>query len=198
MRDFFVTWYYLEGVKAAFLLWVNLMRAWWLKGNIPDLFLTLFAPWHRDVSARDWVGFHPMLALERMLMNVMSRFIGGVVRLIVILLVLGATVIFFFGGIFGLLSFVLAPIVGLLTIALFLSESSFIIAPFVSVVVGLSLAFYIYLQREKDVDISEGLLGFQSSRIFEAVAKRLGCSSSELASLRIMNEESFLDRKSVV
>lgn len=175
MQQFFFIWYYKEGVARAFWAWLHLSRAYWLKGNVPDLLLTLFAPWHRDVSARNWRGFHPMLWLERLTMNALARFMGAIVRAGTLVLFLISYPLFVGGGLFLVGAFLLAPFFLVLAVALFLVESSFVAVAFFVGVIGFTLGIYGYLHREVTVLQEDDALSFRSSPIFGMVAKRLGC-----------------------
>ncbi len=177
MKQSFFGWYYLTGSRDAFLVWFNLTKAWWLKGNILDLSATLFSPWHRDVSPRTWIGLHPLLSLERLTMNVLSRFMGSIVRFLTICLFLVSLVFFVIGGFFAIFSFFLAPVMLGLTIIFFLAESSLVGFAFVSGTLGMTLAIYGYLHRAKEILIDGDILSFRQTVIFDAVARRLGCDA---------------------
>ncbi|MFZ2187669.1 MAG: AAA family ATPase [Candidatus Moraniibacteriota bacterium] len=57
---------------------------------IGGLLRTLFSPWRRDVSFRTWKGLHPLLFAKTLLNNLISRFLGMVLRLA--MLVIGCVV----------------------------------------------------------------------------------------------------------
>lgn len=79
--------------------------------SVGELCMTLFSPWHRDVSRRSWRGFRPLLALRTLAENVVSRLVGSVVRLAVIFCGFGVfSVVSITGGLF-LVAWVVAPMV---------------------------------------------------------------------------------------
>ena len=175
MKQSFFGWYYLTGAKDAFLVWFDLTKAWWLKSNILDLAATLLSPWHRDVSARNWVGLHPLLFLERLTMNALSRFMGAIVRFLSICVFTISLVLFVFGGLLVVLAFLTAPLMLVLTVIFFLTKSSLVAITFLSGTLGLALAVYGYLHRQQEIVIEGDLLAFRQTSIFPSVAKRLGC-----------------------
>lgn len=190
MQPFFLVWYYTEGIMKAFSVWLLLVKAYWLKGNAFDLFFTLFAPWHRDVSARNWVGLHPMLWLERLTMNALSRFMGGIVRLLTLGAFLFSYPLFVLAGLIGIALFFLAPLLLVSTLILLVAKSSLMGVTFIGGVVGLSLALYGYTHRERPA-LPDGMMtSFKEGPIFGMVAKRLGCATpAAVEELRHMQNE---------
>ncbi|MEK9173833.1 MAG: AAA family ATPase, partial [Patescibacteria group bacterium] len=191
MKQSFFGWYYLTGARDAFSVWFNLTKAWWLKGNILDLAATLFSPWHRDVSSRNWVGLHPVLSLQRLTMNVLSRFMGSIVRFLTICVFFVSLIFFFIGGLFAVFSFFLAPVMLGLSVILFLAESSLVGIAFVSGILGMTLAIYGYLHRTKPVVIDDDILSFRSGTIFDAVAGRLGCDAQAREELQHLTSDTL-------
>jgi ATP-dependent Clp protease ATP-binding subunit ClpA len=179
MEQSFLTWYYTRGTKGAFEVWLALTKAWWRKSNILDLFQTLFSPWHRDVSAATWVGLHPILWLERLTMNVISRFMGSVVRSLTIGTLLISFALFLIGGFFLVAAFLTAPLMLVLSVVFFLTQSALLGLTFLMGIVGLALGLYGYLHRNKELLDSTNLLSFQRSEVFESVARRLGCNTKQ-------------------
>lgn len=80
----FLIWYYTKGLLSVFSGWMNFLRYLARLFSVGDLFITFFSPWKRDVTPKTWVGFNPLRSIERLLMNVFSRFMGAVVRAAVI------------------------------------------------------------------------------------------------------------------
>ena len=65
MNHSFFLWYYTLGLKGAFVVWFNFVRAVWLRGNAFDLLQALVAPWHKIVlESADWeiVRVSPLLS----------------------------------------------------------------------------------------------------------------------------------------
>ena len=98
----FLYWYAVKGPRFLFLTWKNLMRYLVRRFNFLELLTTLFSPWKRDISPKDWLGLEIGKTLNRILMNVFSRFMGCIVRILV--LIAGVIVVTVVGAV-GLLAF---------------------------------------------------------------------------------------------
>lgn len=80
----FFSWIYTGGFASLVESWENILRHLVRLFNFRELLPTLFSPWKRDRSPKDWVGFQLGKTLNRLAMNFFSRFIGAIVRLIVL------------------------------------------------------------------------------------------------------------------
>ncbi|MEI7749577.1 MAG: AAA family ATPase [Candidatus Moraniibacteriota bacterium] len=93
----FIYWYAVKGPRLLFSTWTNLMRYFLRRFNFLELATTLVSPWKRDISPKDWLGLEIGKTLNRFLMNIFSRFMGFIVRVIVlsagiVVLALGAVI----------------------------------------------------------------------------------------------------------
>lgn len=102
----FFLWYYTTGLLGIFRIALNAMRYAVHRFNILELLATLISPWKRDVSHQTWSGFRPILFLNALANNFLARFMGMIVRSVMI--VIGLTV-------------ALATAVGAVSLALFAS-----------------------------------------------------------------------------
>lgn len=100
-RPNFIAWHYNESVHELLKIWENFIVFTWQYFSIFELFKTLFSPWRRDVTAQSWRGLHPVRTLELVFENLISRIIGAVVRIFVIVFGLGISL---FVLIFGLIA----------------------------------------------------------------------------------------------
>jgi hypothetical protein len=82
----FLSWHYTKGLIGLLVIARNFLWFLFEFFSIRELFLTLFSPWHRDVSQRYWRGFDPVRSVRLMAENAISRIIGAMVRFCVILL----------------------------------------------------------------------------------------------------------------
>lgn len=89
----FFFWYYTKGIAGIAHIARDYVRYVWHRFNIAGLFRTLLSPWHRDVSFQTWRGFHPILAAEALINNLVTRILGGVMRLAVLVFGLGMIVL---------------------------------------------------------------------------------------------------------
>lgn len=117
----FFSWIYTGGFASLVESWENIIRHLVRLFNFRELSLTLFSPWKRDRSPKDWVGFQISKTLNRLAMNFFSRFIGAIVRLIILAVGFLALILVLLLGV----AFVLAWFIAVPT-ALFL----FLRAPF--------------------------------------------------------------------
>ena len=82
----------------------------WQHFSIFELFITLLAPWRRDVAASSWRGFHPLKSLELLFNNILTRLIGAVVRALVIIFGLGVFTLTVALGLFLVFLWISAPL----------------------------------------------------------------------------------------
>ncbi len=163
----------------------------WRFFSINELFLTLFSPWHRDIEIRNWRGWHPKLSLEIFFENLLSRIIGAVVRLLVILFGLLFSVCFFVAGIAVILFWISTPLffVGLFFFLL-VGEINLAILAGVSAWIIMTILFYIR-------DIQAPLLSmdrevFVGHPVFERICGRLGISRKRFP-VEVMENQQLLD-----
>lgn len=83
--NFFV-WYYTTGLLGILRIALNAIRYTVHRFNIFELLFTLVSPWKRDVSFHAWTGFHPVLFFHSLFNNLIVRFIGMLVRSVVIVI----------------------------------------------------------------------------------------------------------------
>ncbi len=110
-------WHYTTAFKNITHVWLNML--WFMNRlfSVPLLLRTLFSPWKR-MTEDEKVGFNLERWAENVVANIMSRIVGAIVRLPIILLGIFALIS---TSIFGLLFYifwVLAPVV---VVALFLT-----------------------------------------------------------------------------
>lgn len=80
----FIHWYYNEAVCDLLEIWKNFLFFAWQHFSISELTKTLLSPWRRDVVFSTWVGIHPIKMLTALFENIVSRFLGAIVRTFVI------------------------------------------------------------------------------------------------------------------
>ncbi len=108
----FFRWWYAEGWITLVKKLAARLRNIWYVFSVPTLLRTLFAPWRRIVTYPA-KGFGPMM--RAMVDNLISRLIGFIVRVMVIL---AATVGFILTVVLGVIFVVLWPVAPLLIIGL--------------------------------------------------------------------------------
>lgn len=106
----FLLWYYTQGLVLVVQRALNVPRYALYRSNVLGLVSTLFSAWRRDVSFHTWRGFHPVLALQAFFNNVITRFLGMLVRLSMILFGLGWFLVAVLLGPVLFLAYFLAPL----------------------------------------------------------------------------------------
>ncbi len=96
-KDYFV-WHYSQALKEGLVIWKTFL--WFVSQlfSIRLLLRTLFSPWRRlkEYYGR---GFDPVRLLESLLINIMMRFIGFIIRTITIFIGLAAELLAIIVGI---------------------------------------------------------------------------------------------------
>lgn len=100
----FIEWHYSYAVNFYLLRFRNAIKTINHQLSLGLLIPSLFAPWKRLIIVNTKKGFHPFADFENMSFNVVSRMMGAIVRIFV--LVFGVIAIFFL-FIFGSIGFVL-------------------------------------------------------------------------------------------
>jgi ATP-dependent Clp protease ATP-binding subunit ClpC len=109
----FLAWHYSEGLNLYLRRWYYLM-AWIMHYfSLPMLLPTLFSPWKRLIDTENIVGFDIQKIFRQLTFNLISRCIGAIVRLFLLVLGLMAFMPTFLLGLIGLIFWVACPIIGL-------------------------------------------------------------------------------------
>ncbi len=189
----FLIWYWTGGIKKYFSNWNNFLYHFLTIFSVRHLFATLFSPWRKDLSPKNWIGLHPILEAQRVVVNIILRFFGAMVRFFVASFGVVMTTITFIVGLFFLIVWILAPI--LLTISIIgvaLGEQKYMAG---LLVVGLFLigTMLAYLESKK-VPYSnmpiEKLLKFTW---FKRVIQRIGAKTGELTSEILADKKKLAD-----
>src|SRR4030042_2278488 len=76
----FIIWHYSRGLVQFLEIWKNFISFFWKYFGVDRHFFTLLSSWKRDVSKVGRRGLHPLLWLQTSLENILTRFLGAVVR----------------------------------------------------------------------------------------------------------------------
>ena len=156
------------------------------------LLATLFSPWKRDVSFRNWLGFHPLLALKALCENLISRFLGMIVRCIMVLVGLGAVLLSALFGLLLLLSYLLAPFLIIAGVAMLLTD------PLIgAVLIGLGIFGFVmaaasYLSREADENVTTDIVALKNRAWWGRLLGRLGIEKKDVEKSALQSTEAFL------
>ncbi len=185
MKNYFL-WHYTEGIKNFLEIFRNFLKYSWHFFSVGILFRTLFYPWKRDVAFVSWRGFHPILSFNKFIGNLISRALGAVVRLPVIVAGLLAEAAIFIFGIAGLILWLGLPLVfifALIIFAGFFRENSGS-GYFYKIAVGDTLFFSVWM-------FVVSVYGFAESAKKDWERKTLPALAREKWFLRVWNRLGF-------
>lgn len=188
----FFYWYYSQGVWELLEIWKNFLFFVFRNFSIFRLLKTLVYPWHRDVSIQSWRGLHPFRTLEIIIENIISRFIGIIVRLVIICFGIALFIAVIFFGIVINFIWISAP---LFFLFLFAFSIKGLINPFFSggfVLGWIIFSIYCYLNDTKIVATEMGPDEFLKHKSFERICGRLGIVGKRFPK-EILSDEKLLD-----
>ncbi|MEA1926266.1 MAG: AAA family ATPase [Patescibacteria group bacterium] len=108
--NFFV-WYFTKGLKDYFAIWKNFVHFFLRFFSVWPLLSTLFVAWHKDLTPHDWRGIRPIKSAEVFAVNLVLRFFGAIVRLVVVTAGIMLVILTVFFGAVILIIWVLFPFV---------------------------------------------------------------------------------------
>lgn len=193
MNRFFLFWYYTTGVRDAFFLFWNYVRYVPYRLHTGGLVMTLFSPWKRDVTYHTWRGFHPLKSLNVFFENSISRILGALVRLVIILFAVCVWSVVFLVGVFLLTLYIGAPfliIFGLLSSAI---DPAIGMVVLVSGIVGFIMAFSGYMLRQRHDPLTFDIAELRKKWWFHRVLGRLGLKKDSLDAEALADTDQFLE-----
>jgi hypothetical protein len=81
----FFAWHYTTASRQILLVWSNYLRFYWEYFSVPLLIKTLLSPWHNQAETYSR-GFDLKEYSTVFLGNLISRFLGAIVRTVVIII----------------------------------------------------------------------------------------------------------------
>ncbi len=191
MKQNFFSWYYTGGLKELLKREKNILGFFWHYFSVTDLTRTLFYPWKRDITFRHWRGWRPLKSLEIIIENLFSRFIGTIVRSLVIIAGLAVTIVF---SLLGFLLFLiwLAPPLILLPLAAtnILDAVSYVLTSLFLVILATVFLSVWRESRQKsylEMDIAE----LARKKWFGRIWNRLGLEGENINKEIFKNSDSF-------
>lgn len=174
MNRHFFQWYYTRGLSGAGTLFGNAVRFVEHRFHLSGHALTLVAPWKRDVTFHTWRGLHPVLWLRSLFDNLFSRFMGMLVRLLVI--VAGLAVVAGVAGVGALLlaCYVLAPLFIVAGGIVLIVNPLFGGLAILGGGVGVLLALFGYADQSKDEPETDDITVLSRRPRFPRILARLG------------------------
>lgn len=105
----FLAWHYSEGLRFYANRYVYLLKSVVHYFSLPILLTTLFAPWKRLVVTNTKVGFDLAVYFQNLSFNLVSRFMGAVVRIFLFVAGLLTLFLFFLFGSAGFIVWIILP-----------------------------------------------------------------------------------------
>jgi hypothetical protein len=104
----YLSWHFLEAPKNILTAWRNFLKFCLNYFSIPLLVRTLFSPWHKYFWSYPR-GFYPGKYLEVFISNLISRVIGAITRIFLIIFGILAEIFIVFAGIIILFGWLILP-----------------------------------------------------------------------------------------
>jgi len=192
----YVYWHYSKAPKRFFQIWGNFFSFFFYHlFPVPTLFRTLLKPWKKTGDKTASVGFDPKVVLQNLASGFVSRFVGLLVRIIVItvalateLLCLAVGLIFFFIWFFWPVTIVYSAI----------SKNFIVLIPLAFL--GIFFVYFYKLAREKIPD-QMSLEEVFGQKWISIVWERLGLHINEVPKEVLKNPEekltAFLQEKKI-
>lgn len=194
-RPNFFYWYYNDGIHGLLEIWKNFLVFVWKYFSIVELFRTLFSPWRRDVTARNWRGFHPLKTLEILLENLISCLIGSIVRLGIILFGIGVFGMVLILGIIANFIWISGPfLLAIIFVYAYMSKGAIgLLWAGGFSLLAIAASIFCYLEDTK-IQLSEmSLEEIAKHPIFEKICGRLGLSVKRFPKEILANQELIND-----
>ena len=117
----YLEWHFIDMPKVIFGAWKNFLKFNLAYFSISLLLKTFFSPWHHYRYSYG-KGFDPKKYVEVFFSNIISRFIGAVMRTILIIVGIVLEVLIFFGGIIILVGWLIFPILLIICLILIFNK----------------------------------------------------------------------------
>lgn len=192
MNHSFFVWYYTLGLVGFYVSSGNILHSILHRFHIAGLLSTLLSPWKRDVTFRDWLGFHPLRSLQALFENLISRFLGMMVRLMVIAMGLMVLVTGF--GLTGVILalYIVAPVAVIVGVMTVFMNPILGLGLCVGGGIGLIVAYAGYLSREQEEPNIADITVLKRLPWFPTLLGRLGLDKKDLDQETLHNTEAFL------
>ena len=107
----FISWFYQRGVTYYLRRWYFLLASIYHYFSIPILVFTMFSPW-RKVVIEERTGYNVQKYLSNLVFNLISRSVGAVMRIILLISGIVLLLFAFLGGAAGLVVWLFLPPLG--------------------------------------------------------------------------------------
>ena len=192
MNRHFLFWYYTQGLRGACALIGNLLRFVAHRFYIGGLLRTLVSPWKRDVSFHTWRGLHPILFFRMLFNNFLSRFLGMLIRLVMLAigialwlltLTVGTIIFFLYAG---------APFFIIAGLATASWTQFFGIGSLLGGIAGLCVALLGFMLRAKADPVTFDIGELRKKKFFNRTLARLGLNKKSFSQEALRDTTTFL------
>lgn len=196
----YLYWHYLIAPKNLLGIWRNFLLFDWYFFSIGLLLKTFFRPWKRVIVVKRGRGFDPKEFLERFLANLFSRFLGMILRSLVIIIGLLAELATLVSGLILFISWLVLPLF-LIALLSFGFWGAMVVLLFLFFLIKLFFEYYLKLHpaiifssiRSLKIDDQPAsqILDFPSAKIMHSVLK--GKTATE--QLDILNKKLLAEKE---
>ncbi len=123
----FIEWHYSYAVNFYLLRFKNAIKTINHQLSLGLLIPSLFAPWKRLIIVNTKKGFHPFADFENMSFNVVSRMMGAIVRIFVLVFGVVAIFLLFIFGSIGFVLWLLLPPLSYSLYKIYINQPEFVI-----------------------------------------------------------------------
>jgi len=187
----FFIWYFTEGLKGFLKIWRNFVYFFFHFFSVWNLYSTLFAAWHKDLSPHDWRGFRPIKSAETFLVNLFLRFFGAIVRFCVATtgVVLVAAASFF--GLLVLGVWIFFPFLLMMSFFDLIGGDTAALSYLVLLMVFAVVIFKGYLESKKIPYEKMSMKELSKTPVFDRVVARIDVSKEQIPDQMLGDFEQF-------
>jgi ATP-dependent Clp protease ATP-binding subunit ClpA len=177
----FFRWYIGSGLKEMFAIWGRFIIFIPRFFSFKLLLRTLFVPWHRDVSLKNWRGIRPLRSAERFLWSFFSRFVGAIVRLFVVCSGIVIWPLVIFGGAVGMILYIGAPAIAIIGFVLLFTQYTFFAGVLLTVISILMIFVYRIYHISGHMPYKQmSMAQLSRQKWFSHILERIGVTSGDI------------------
>ncbi|MFA5777018.1 MAG: AAA family ATPase [Parcubacteria group bacterium] len=195
----FAVWHYSLGIKRFFEIWKNFISYFWKHFSVALLLVTLISPWKKDISRSMQRGLHPIVWVNNLIENIITRILGAIIRFFVIISAIFLEILTFFSGAILFLIWLILPIIFLASLISFylslINGSGLLLCLsstfFSASIILLFISIRSFKISNENYDLSN-LSEIAHQKWFNRVWNRIGADSKGI-NLEILKNQQLLD-----
>jgi len=193
----FIAWHYIQGTKKYIEIWKNYLVFFWWYFAVSRHFRSLFSAWKRDVSKVREPGLHPILWAQSALENLVTRFLGAIVRSFVVIAGIFVELVAVIIGLIMFFAWLLLPLFLFFGISAIFSllKGNTSVAAFEGVfllisIILTSISFKAFMASKRNLP-AKNLAEMASQKWFSRVWQRIGKEPDDPGVYSVSNPELF-------